>query len=276
MKRRFFGGAVLTLVAVLAWSTRTHAIFGIGDVVFDPSNYAESVKQLIQMEQQYAQLVQSYRMLRSQYEHLVWMAKRVPVNMATRYRAVSAPWRTFAAGDGTGPTAAWVAAVNKGMFVPAAYLEATERLMENSAALSRLPSGQRAHWRTGYGTVELTDGANLNALETVGQLRANSLAVEAAIQRLEEDSLSAEPDMNTQIAVLNKINAAHLVSVRTAQDANKLLVALAEQEVLQAKRVRDAEARGINQQARFVAEGKAILTAQAAGASQAMRAWRMP
>jgi hypothetical protein len=276
MNRRFVGGAVLALIAVLAGSTRTYAIFGIGDIVFDPSNYAQAVKQVIQMEQQYAQLVQSYRMLRSQYEHLVWMAKRVPVNMAVRYRARLTPWKTFSAGSGTGPTAAWVAAVNTGLSVPAAYLEATARLIENGTALSRLPSEQRAHLRTAYGTVELTDGANLNALETVGQLRANSVAVEAAIERLEEDSLSGEPDMNTQIAVLNKINAAHLVSVRTTQDANKLLVALAEQQVLQAKRVRDAEARGIHHQARFVAEGKAILTAQAAGASQALRDWRMP
>ena len=276
MKGRFVRVTALALVAALTCSTRTHAIFGIGDVVFDPSNYAESVKQLIQMEQQYAQLVQSYRMLRSQYEHLVWMAKRVPVNMTARYRVAPTPWQAFGAGDRSGKTAGWVMAVNKGLSVSAGYFEATERLIESAAASSRLPSEQRRHLREGYGTVELTDGANVNALETVGRLRANSAAVETALQRLEDDSLSPEPDMNTQIAVLNKINAANLMSVRTAQDANKLLVALAEQEVLKAKRTRDAESRGINQQMQFVAEGKAILTAQAAGASQAMRAWRMP
>jgi hypothetical protein len=276
MKKRIVRATALALVAVLVCSGRALAFLGIGDVVFDPTNYAEAVKQLIQMEQQYAQLVQNYRMLRSQYEHLVWMAKRVPVNMAARYRVPANPSQSFSAADASGVTSAWIAAVNNGLSVPAGYLEATERLIASSAVFSKLPSEQRAHWKAGYGTVELTDGANVTALETVGRMRASAEATAAAIQHLEDDSLSSDPDMNTQIAVLNKINAAHLVSVRTTQDTNQLLVALAEQQVLQAKRVRDAEARGFNQQARFVAEGKSILTAQAAGASQAMRDWRMP
>jgi len=276
MKKRLVRATAIAIVAMLVSSGRALAFLGIGDVVFDPTNYAEAVKQLIQMEQQYAQLVQNYRMLRSQYEHLVWMAKRVPVNMAARYRVASAPWQSFEAGEASGATSAWIAAVNNGLAVPAGYLEATERLVAGVSAVSNLPVEQRAHWKAGYGTVELTDGANVHALETVGRLRANASAVEAAIQHLEDDSLSSDPDMNTQIAVLNKINAAHLVSVRATRDTNELLVALAEQQVLQAKRVRDAEARGFNQQARFAAEGKSILVTQAAGASQAMHDWRMP
>ena len=38
-------------------------------------------------------LVQTYQMIQNQYEHLKWMAKRVPVDMATRYRAAMTPWR---------------------------------------------------------------------------------------------------------------------------------------------------------------------------------------
>jgi hypothetical protein len=82
--------------------------------------------------------------------------------------------------------------------------------------------------------------------------------------------------MNTEVAVLNKINAANLITVRTTQDTNKLLVALAEEQIIEAKRTRDAQAQAINDHIRFVAEGKAVMTAQAAGASQAMLDWRMP
>src|SRR6266581_8102664 len=82
------------------------AIFGFGDIVFDPSNYAEAIQQLLQMEQQYAQLVQTYQTVRSQYDHLVWMAKRVPVNMAARYKAVSTPWRTSSAANTYGTAGA--------------------------------------------------------------------------------------------------------------------------------------------------------------------------
>ena len=82
--------------------------------------------------------------------------------------------------------------------------------------------------------------------------------------------------MNTEIAVLNKINAAGLITIRNTQDANKLLVALTEQQIIDAKRKRDAEAQAINNHSRFVAEERAVLAAQAAGASEAMLAWRMP
>jgi len=38
--------------------------------------------------------------------------------------------------------------------------------------------------------------------------------LELHIKQLEDDSLSSAPDLNTQIAVLNKINAANVLLVR--------------------------------------------------------------
>ena len=105
---------------------------------------------------------------------------------------------------------------------------------------------------------------------------ANAPAVESTIRGLEEDSLSSDPRMNTEVAVLNKINAAHLIALRTGQDTNRLLVSLTERQAIEAKRQRDAEARAINEHVRFMAEGRAVMTAQASGASQAMLDWRMP
>jgi hypothetical protein len=82
--------------------------------------------------------------------------------------------------------------------------------------------------------------------------------------------------MNTEIAVLNKINAANLITVRNTQDSNKLLVALAENQIIEAKRKRDAEAQAINTHIRFMADARAAMAAQATDASSAMLAWRMP
>ena len=143
-------------------------------------------------------------------------------------------------------------------------------------AFANIPADQLPRVKTSYATVELTDGANVAGMETLGRLRANATAVETAIQGLEDDSLSLDPEMNTEIAVLNKINAAHLINVRNTQDANKLLVALTEEQIIDAKRKRDAEAQAINNHIRFMSEGRAVMTAQAAGASSAMLAWRMP
>jgi hypothetical protein len=204
------------------------------------------------------------------------MAQRVPVNMVARYRVPPNPWRSVTPSDTYGLTAVWVSGSNKGLQVAEGYLRAVEGLGAYGTALNDMPADQQARLKTSYATVELTDGANLSALDTLGRLRANATASELAIQGLESDSLSADPAMNTEVAVLNKINAANLITVRANRDTNQLLIALAEHQVLDAKRIRDAEARAFNQHIQFRQEGKAILTAQAAGASQAMLDWRMP
>jgi hypothetical protein len=268
----------LTLVvcALAVVSVPAFAILGIGDIVYDPSNYALALQRLIQLEQQYAQLVETYEMIRNQYNQMLWMAKMVPVNMAARYRALATPWGLSSATNTYGTTGGWITGINSGLDVPAGYSEATQTLESYGASLGNIPADQLSRIKTNYATVELTDAANLNAIQTIGQLRANAPAVETAIQNLENDSLSADPAMNTEMAVLNKINAANMVSVHNTQDANKVLVALAEGQIVDAKRKRDAEAQAINDHIRFMTDGKAVMTAQAANASSAMLAWRMP
>ena len=275
MRRRWIVATVV-LIGSLSLVHPVFAIFGFGDIVFDPSVFAQAVQQVVRLEQQYIQLVQTYQMVRNQYEHLKWMAQRVPVDMAARYRAAITPWQGSSAANTYGTTDAWTSGVNTGVDVLAGYAQAVQHLGRYGEAFGNIPADQQARIRTDYATVELTDGANVAAIETIGRLRANAHAVEAAIQNLQADSLSSDPDMNTEIAVLNKINAANLIQVHSAQDTNKLLVALAEEQLLDAKRKRDAEARAINHDIRFRAEGKAVLDAQIADASAAMRSWRMP
>jgi hypothetical protein len=263
-------------LAVILSAPTAYAIFGIGDIVFDPSNYAQAIEQVMRLEQQYMQLVQTYQMIRSQYEHLQNMARRVPVDMKRRYRAELTPWNQSTASNASGATGRWTAGINKGIDVLDGYLEAVQSLTPLGTALENIPADQRRRVQSNYATVELADGANVAAMETIGRLRGSAGAVEAAIQGLEDDSLSASPEMNTEIAVLNKINAANLISIRTAQDSNKLLVALAESQIIDGKRKRDAEAQAINNYVRFRQEGRAVLADQTADASSAMRRWRMP
>jgi conjugal transfer/entry exclusion protein len=274
-KRPLWTGSLAVLVCV-ALAAPTEAFLGFGDVVFDPSVYSQAVEQVIRLEQQYAQLVQSYQVLRGQYTQLIWNAQHVPVDMSAKYRAIATPWSRVNATNTYGTTDGWVQAVTGGQNVASDYARSVEPLQEYGDGLAAVPADQLTHVKAAYGHVELVDGAERASLETIGRLRANAPTVQTAIQGLEEDSLSAAPEMNTEIAVLNKINAAGLIAIRSSQDTNQLLVALAEQQALQAKRQRDAEARAINQHVRFLSDGKAALSAQAAGASEAMLAWRMP
>jgi hypothetical protein len=267
---------VITLVLLAVLATRAQAFLGVGDIVFDPSVFAQAVEQVVRLERQYAQLVQSYQMLRSQYEQMVENAKRIPVDMRRRYRMVAAPWTIPRPSNRYGTTGAWSLAATAAGDPRAGFLESTERLGDYGAAISSLQPSQQAYVKGAYGTVELTDAATESSLETIGRLRANSDAIQNALQQLEDDSLSGDPALNTEVGVLNKINAASVAGLRSSRDTNALLVALTGQQMLNAKRTRDAEARAINQHIRFVTEAKAALAAQTAGSSEAMRRWRMP
>jgi conjugal transfer/entry exclusion protein len=276
MTRRRVLILTLGLLLTAALATRAQALFGVGDIVFDPSVFAQAVEQVIRLERQYAQLVQSYQMLRSQYEQMLVNAQRVPVDMTRRYRALATPWSVPRASDLYGTTGAWTRAASTGLDVAHAFEGATESLGDYGAALAGLEPQAQRYVKTSYGTVELTDGVTQGTLETIGRLRSNSLAVQAALERLESDSLSGAPELNTEVGVLNKINAAGVIALRSSQDTNSLLVTLAEQQMIAAKRTRDAEARAINQHIRFLTEAPPALNRQSAGTSDAMRAWRMP
>jgi hypothetical protein len=113
-------------------------------------------------------------------------------------------------------------------------------------------------------------------MQTIGTLRLNAPQVEAAIQNLEDASLNSDPDYNTEIGVLNKINAASVVALRNSQDTNKLLTALAEQQFIEAKRQRDSETEAVNNHVNFMANEQSLLTSQKAGASDAMMNFQMP
>ena len=250
MRRRVLAIALCSL----GWTAPAFAIFGL--IVYDPTNFAEAVQQLLQLEQQYAQLVQTYNMIQSQYQQMLWMARQDPGNMFPRYRAIATPWTQIAPSNIYGTTGAWAVGVNNGRNVAAAYSVAVQPLTAYGSAFANIPADQVDRIKTAYGTVELTDGANRASMQTIGDIRGNATYVETAIGNLENDSLSSDPAMNTEIAVLNKINAASVIGLRNTQDTNKLLVALAEQRLVEAKRERDAEAVAFNQDAQFRSQGK--------------------
>ena len=54
-------------------------------VVFDPVNFWSSLEQLAGLIQQYTQMIQTYQQIRAQYDHWVWMAKRLSGGSLSQY-----------------------------------------------------------------------------------------------------------------------------------------------------------------------------------------------
>src|SRR5258708_15164497 len=91
---------------------------------------------------------------------------------------------------------------------------------------------EQARVKSQYASVELADGANTTAMATIGSIRGNAQNIQSQIANLEQHSLSADPNLNTEVSVLHKINAAVVFALRTLHDSNKLLAALLEQQTI--------------------------------------------
>ena len=237
----------LAALAMASAPSNVNAQFGSG-IVYDPTNFKNAVLRYRQLRMQLAQLQDTYNEIVNQYNLAVRMTKNIP-NMPTRYLASWSPWRFASSQDLYGNTTTWVNGVNSGVVgtVLNGYQKATNTLQTYAPALlSAMPSEDRQRALANAATVELADGAAQNAMETVGAIRANALATTNTISNIQNDSLSDDPNLNTEVSVLNKVNATNVLALQNAQDTNKLLVAVLEQQTILAKHLRDAEVSAAN------------------------------
>jgi hypothetical protein len=219
-----------------------------GGIVYDPTNFHNAVLRYYQLRMQLAQMQATYSQIVNSYNLAARMAMNLK-NMPQRYLTAWSPWRYESAGDVYGNTASWINGANSGgpSTVFNGYNQATTPLQTyNPSDLAALPTALQEEAEARYATVELGDGANENALETMGAIRANAAGATTAVSNIQNDSLSNNPSLNTEVAVLNKVNATGVLGLQTSQDTNKLLVAMLEQQTIRAKQLRDAQAAEID------------------------------
>lgn len=244
MKRKVLIGLVALGLSVGTASAQ----FGFGGIVYDPINYANALLRYAELEQQLIQLKNSYAELVTQYNLALQMSQSL-LNMPARYRAQFSLWRDSLAEDTYGNTGEWIAGVNSGIpaTVDPGYERATTLLLPYSQnELSGMDPDELTRVESQYATVELADGANTTAMATIGSIRANAQQIETQIGHLEDDSLSSDPTLNTEVSVLNKINAAGVLTLDTLQDSNKLLASLLEEQTILAKQQRETTANTID------------------------------
>jgi hypothetical protein len=247
-------------------------------IVYDPTNYANAVLRYNQIVQQLAQLRQTYQQVLNQYNLALQMSKNLR-NMPARYRATFSQWRSFTANDLYGNTNAWVNAANGAgaQNVGPAYLQATiPFLTYKQADLNAINPTDAQSLKSAYASLELSDGANVSALTIAGNVRANAATVQQQISNLEQDSLSQDPALNSEVSVLNKINASNVLTLRTLQDANNIRLATLEQQVLQAKRQRDIDAANLNFAIEMRQQATQNLTPFTTNLTQSLSSYRLP
>jgi hypothetical protein len=197
-------------------------------VVYDPSNYVQALAR-------YAQLLQQYRFWVAQ-------ARRLPVDLATRYRLTPVRWQTHNAARISTYAEPILSALNIGDATGILYDVSTDRLDTLDDLLSSVPPQLRPRLRLNYGTIQFDDSVAKTAIDQVGMTRTNGSLALSTIQNMEDDAVSSFDEFHTQAALLNKINGATVLALRLQETASQLQMHLLEQLLVQNKRSRDAEA----------------------------------
>lgn len=235
--------ALFTLIIALT-AAPAFAQLGSG-IVFDPTNYKNAVLRYIQLQQQLQQLQQTYNLYFQQYQFIRNQAQQLQ-DMNARYRAQFSQWRQLASADTFGNTGQWVNGVNSGNVgaVSSGYLRIVPPLP--NYPLTEFSPELQSTLQTQHGALELADASNIQSLRTIGEIRGNAQQIESMLKRLEDDSLSPDDRQNTQVAVLNKINAGNVVLARSLQDTNKLLLQLLEQTTQKNSQERSQQGQQLN------------------------------
>jgi len=239
--------ALLFMLAMALCVGTAFAQFG-GGIVYDPTNYKNALLRYYQLQQHLIQLQKSYTQITNQLNLAMQMATFIRT-MPARYRAQFSQWRNVTALNTFGNTGPWVAGINSGLLpsINTGYQKSTTQLLPYSTLhLSGMNPLELERVQSQYASVELVDGANVNAMATIGSIRGSAQQIQAQIGNLEQDSFSSDSGLNSEVSVLNKINAAGVLTLRTLQDSNKLLASLLEQQTILAKQQREATTNAIN------------------------------
>jgi len=142
--------------------------------------------------------------------------------------------------------------------------------------LPRCPASEVQRIQSDAATVELADGAAQNALEAIGAIRANAIGTTNTISNIQNDSLSGDPNLNTEVSVLNKVNATNVLSLENAQDTNKLLVAILEQQTIVSKQLRDSATNVTNADINRRQNAVGLNQQLTGGIGQALNGYQLP
>jgi len=272
VKRKVF--AVLLMLAVCVGTASAQ----FGGIVYDPTNYQNALLRYYQLQQHLLELQKSYAKITSQLELATQMARFVQ-NMPARYRALFSQWRNVTSLNTFGNTGSWINGINSGLLptINTGYQKSTTQLLPYTADhLSGMDTSELERVQSQYASVQLADGANVNAMATIGSIRGSAQNIQTQIGNLEQDSFSSDSGLNSEVSVLNKINAAGVLTLRTLQDSNKLLASLLEQQTILAKQQRETTTNTINADIARQASLVQNMTQVSGSLTNSLQNFRMP
>jgi hypothetical protein len=282
---------LLALTAMFSLVTLAHAQFGSG-IVYDPTQSGHAIVQIEHEEQsinnQMQQIengqkvftntvkiaetaIQTYNQIVQQY-NLYHQMILAPQNLYSRFLSPMSDLRMLEQVSNTyNNSAGWVSSANTGNGAAAAYQQAsvprTSNMVPGYGAVSI--AGQQQIAAQGA-TVDLGDSVMTNNLAVLGTIRANQTSRQTDIANLEAATQSQDPNQQTIMAELQRINQALLLQLRTMQDANQINANLALQQIVAQKQQQDALKAGFQDTANYTSTYQTHVAPAYQGGAQAL------
>ena len=245
-KKWIIGAAALLLTA-----TPSFALFGLGDIVFDPTSYGNLVSQLTTMETQ-------YRMLKNNIEHFSFkqqwetaFSAMKQANVRDLFGETNGMTTALNTNSPADSSTAWTAATVPVNGTTTTYLAGET---PGSAQLSELAM------------IEASDSVSPDCLTAIGQYRAARAQNTAANNSLASEQLDGSTATNSEVEQLNLLNAAQAQKMSEMQSQGVLQACLASEMAVGNMQQRNAAALDLNTAA-YVAQQRAADDTSAANES---------
>ena len=215
--------STIFLIALSVSSPVARAQFGSG-IVYDPTQSAHAVQQILEAKQLYTETVQATQNVIGAYNLARQMAS-LPRSLYSSYVNLGRQqWTNLTQPANTyGNSLQWINAALTGYGAAGANQAASIQRIARIAGYGSLSSqGQQSIAAQGA-TVDLSNSVNATNLQTIGTIHGNAAQREADISQLEAASHSLDPAQHTEMATLQRINQALLIELRTQQETNQML-----------------------------------------------------
>ena len=230
------GGAALLLTA-----TPSFALFGIGDIVFDPTSYANLVSQLTTIETQYNMLKNNIEHFSFKQQWQTTLNAMKNANVRNMFGETNGMTVALNTNSPAASSTAWTAATVPVNGTTTIYLAGQT---PGSTQLSELAM------------IDASDSVSPDCLTAVGQYRAARTQNAAANSSLASDQLDGSTATNSEVEQLNLLNAADTQKMSEMQSQGVLQACLASEMAVSNMQQRNAAAMDLNTAA-YVAQQRA-------------------
>ena len=254
-KKWIIGGAL-----ALATATPSFALFGLGDIVFDPTSYASLVSQL-------STLTKMYTTANSQYTSF----KNNVVNFSFKQQWQTAlnSMKNVQVRNTYGETNGMSAALDQNSTTAAttAWTNTGEALSSNTTSYLAGQTPGSSEGLSELAIVETSDTISPDCLNAIGSYRAARAASVSANASLQANQLDGTSATNSEVQQLNLVNASQAQQLNEQQAQGALHACIAQQQTVQNMQQRNAMAHDLNLKASVQAQRHANPTSDVSSTS---------